>query len=89
MAIVDATRELEPGAGPIGWEGATLTGMLAESERLFAAPLAPVCSPKLRSGPLPLSSPADLQRHTLLRDEVTKARSEELGSDKKKEPANV
>jgi LysR family glycine cleavage system transcriptional activator len=43
-----------------------------QSERLFAAPLAPVCSPRLRGGPLPLASPADLQRHTLLRDEVTR-----------------
>ena len=35
MAIVDATRELEPGAEPIGWEGRRLGEMLAESERLF------------------------------------------------------
>jgi N-methylhydantoinase B/oxoprolinase/acetone carboxylase alpha subunit/acetone carboxylase gamma subunit len=36
MAIVDATRELEPAAGAIGWGGARLDEMLAESERLFA-----------------------------------------------------
>jgi N-methylhydantoinase B len=36
MAIVDATRDLEPReARPIGWDGRTLTEMLAESERLF------------------------------------------------------
>jgi N-methylhydantoinase B len=37
MAIVDATRELEPReAAGIGWEGKRLDEMLAESERLFA-----------------------------------------------------
>ena len=37
MAIVDATRELEPReGGPIGWDGASLNQMLALSERLFA-----------------------------------------------------
>ena len=37
MAIVEATRELEPrDAAPIGWEGRRLDEMLAESERLFA-----------------------------------------------------
>ncbi len=37
MAIVDATRELEPQErAPIGWDGARLTEMLAESERLLA-----------------------------------------------------
>jgi N-methylhydantoinase B len=37
MAIVEATRELEPAeARPIGWEGRRLDQMLAESERLFA-----------------------------------------------------
>ena len=36
MAIVDATRELEPReARPIGWDGKRLDEMLAESERLF------------------------------------------------------
>ena len=36
MAIVDATRELEPReARPIGWEGKRVDEMLAESERLF------------------------------------------------------
>src|SRR3954471_3768858 len=36
MAIVQATRELEPQARPpIGWEGKRLDAMLAESERLF------------------------------------------------------
>ena len=36
MAIVDATRELEPReARPIGWDGRRLDEMLAESERLF------------------------------------------------------
>lgn len=36
MAIVDATRELEPREEPIGWEGRRLDEMLVESERLFA-----------------------------------------------------
>ena len=37
MAIVEATRDLEPPAGtPIGWDGRRLDEMLAESERLFA-----------------------------------------------------
>ena len=37
MAIVDATRELEPREGAaIGWDGRRLDEMLAESERLFA-----------------------------------------------------
>src|SRR5215210_8790395 len=37
MAIVDATRELEPrAAAGIGWGGKRLDEMLAESERLFA-----------------------------------------------------
>jgi N-methylhydantoinase B len=37
MAIVDATRELEPReAAGIGWDGKRLDEMLAESERLFA-----------------------------------------------------
>jgi N-methylhydantoinase B/acetone carboxylase alpha subunit len=37
VAIIDATRELEPReAGGIGWDGKRLDEMLAESERLFA-----------------------------------------------------
>ena len=37
MAIVDATRDLEPHeADGIGWDGKRLDAMLAESERLFA-----------------------------------------------------
>src|SRR6266516_2754190 len=37
MAIVEATRDLEPRERePIGWEGKRLDQMLAESERLFA-----------------------------------------------------
>src|SRR6476620_6044314 len=37
MAIVDATRELEPREAPgIGWDGQRLDEMLATSERLFA-----------------------------------------------------
>lgn len=36
MAIVDATRELEPEGPAIGWDGRRLDEMLAESERLFA-----------------------------------------------------
>jgi N-methylhydantoinase B len=36
VAIVEATRELEPREGkPIGWDGRRLDEMLAESERLF------------------------------------------------------
>ena len=36
MAIVDATRELEPTPERgIGWGGRTLNGMLEESERMF------------------------------------------------------
>ena len=37
MAIVDATRQLEPrDARPLGWDGRRLTEMLEESDRLFA-----------------------------------------------------
>src|SRR6476619_8280034 len=37
MAIVEATRELEPAeARPIGWDGRRLDEMLTESDRLFA-----------------------------------------------------
>ena len=37
MAIVEATRELEPQeVRPIGWDGMRVDEMLAESERLFA-----------------------------------------------------
>ena len=36
MALVDATKQLEPEAEPIGWDGKPLKGMLDESERLFA-----------------------------------------------------
>jgi N-methylhydantoinase B/oxoprolinase/acetone carboxylase alpha subunit/acetone carboxylase gamma subunit len=37
MAIIDATRELEPReAAGIGWDGKRLDDMLADSERLFA-----------------------------------------------------
>ena len=36
MAIVEATRGLEPPAEGIGWDGKRLDEMLAESERLFA-----------------------------------------------------
>ena len=36
MTIVDATRELEPGAAGIGFDGKRLDEMLAISERLFA-----------------------------------------------------
>ncbi|MEX2253540.1 MAG: hydantoinase B/oxoprolinase family protein [Thermoleophilaceae bacterium] len=37
MAIVDATRELEPReARPLGWDGRRLAEMLADSERVFA-----------------------------------------------------
>ena len=36
MAVVQATRELEPRERrPIGWDGRTLLAMLADSERLF------------------------------------------------------
>jgi N-methylhydantoinase B/oxoprolinase/acetone carboxylase alpha subunit/acetone carboxylase gamma subunit len=34
--LIEATRELEPQAPPIGWDGKRLTEMLEESERLFA-----------------------------------------------------
>ena len=36
MAIVEATRELEPPRAAIGWDGKRLDEMLATSERLFA-----------------------------------------------------
>ena len=37
MAIVEATRALEPrDREPIGWEGKRLDQMLADSDRLFA-----------------------------------------------------
>ncbi|MGZ5411466.1 MAG: hydantoinase B/oxoprolinase family protein [Solirubrobacterales bacterium] len=36
MAMVGATRELEPEARPIGWDGRTLRQMLEDSDREFA-----------------------------------------------------
>lgn len=39
-------------------------------EHLLAEDLFPVCSPRLRKGPLPLKKPADLAHHTLLHDET-------------------
>ncbi|MGI8805357.1 MAG: hydantoinase B/oxoprolinase family protein, partial [Thermoleophilaceae bacterium] len=36
MTIVEATRELEERAAPIGWDGRRLTEMLADSDRLLA-----------------------------------------------------
>ncbi len=36
MTVVDATRELEPQAEPIGWDGRRLDQMLADSDRQFA-----------------------------------------------------
>jgi len=42
------------------------------AEFLFGASITPVCSPGLRAGPPRLVEPADIPRHTLLRDEVTR-----------------
>lgn len=56
----------------IRWHALDRTEPGLQSELLFAAALAPVCSPQLRAGPVPLAAPADLQHHTLLRDEVTR-----------------
>ena len=36
MAIVDATKQLEPEAKPIGWDGRSVKQMLEDSDRLFA-----------------------------------------------------
>ncbi len=36
MAIVDATKQLEPDAKPIGWDGRSVKQMLEDSDRLFA-----------------------------------------------------
>jgi LysR family transcriptional regulator, glycine cleavage system transcriptional activator len=41
-------------------------------EPLFLSAIMPVCSPRLRDGPPRLARPADIRRHTLLRDEVTR-----------------
>jgi LysR family glycine cleavage system transcriptional activator len=40
------------------------------SELLMKEEIAPVCSPKLRDGPAPLNSPADLKYHTLIHDDL-------------------
>jgi len=60
--LVDLTREgfdcgVRHGLGQ--WPGLS-------AERLFQAPLAPVCSPDLLAGDNPLRTPADLASHTLL-----------------------
>ena len=39
------------------------------SERLISEAVIPVCSPKLLDGPIPLRTPADVGRHTLLHDD--------------------
>ncbi len=52
-----ADLEIRHGAG--GWPG-------MRAERLSWDTVFPVCSPSLRNGPVPLVSPADLSRHTLL-----------------------
>ncbi len=39
-------------------------------ERLLTEDLFPVCSPELLHGPIPLHTPSDLARHTLLHDEM-------------------
>lgn len=36
------------------------------ADRLFQAAIVPVCSPSLLKGPVPLTEPADLARHTIL-----------------------
>ncbi|WP_375737878.1 LysR substrate-binding domain-containing protein [Pseudomonas boanensis] len=41
-------------------------GSAVEAHRLFDEALIPVCAPQLIAGPLPLNTPADLGRHTLL-----------------------
>jgi len=56
----------------IRWHALDAAAPGLQSELLFAAPLAPVCSQKLRDGPLPLASPTHLHHHMLLRDEVTR-----------------
>lgn len=64
--LVDFAREddvdcaIRHGRGP-GWPG-------CESDLLIAEDFAPVCSPKLLDGPIPLNEPADLAQHTLLQD---------------------
>ncbi len=63
--VVDLSREdvdfgIRTGAGD--WPG-------LRADRLFAYDLIAVCSPELRDGPVPLETPADLARHTLLHSE--------------------
>lgn len=63
--LVDFARDdvdcaIRHGRGPV-WPG-------CESDLLIAEDFAPVCSPKLLAGPIPLDEPADLARHTLLQD---------------------
>ncbi len=64
--LVDFGREddvdcaVRHGRGP-GWPG-------CDTDLLIAEDFAPVCSPKLLDGPIPLREPADLAQHTLLQD---------------------
>ncbi len=56
----------------IRWHRADWRAADLAIEPLFLSPITPVCSPWLRDGPPRLVSPADIRRHVLLRDEVTR-----------------
>jgi LysR family glycine cleavage system transcriptional activator len=62
--LVDFAREDVDAAVRYGrgnWPGLRI-------DRLMRENLFPVCSPKLRRGPIPLKTPADLLQHTLMHD---------------------
>jgi LysR family glycine cleavage system transcriptional activator len=56
----------------IRWHRADWKAPQLAIESLLLSSLMPVCSPQLRDGPPRLAHPADIRRHILLRDEVTR-----------------
>lgn len=56
----------------IRWARADWNEPELRTELMFQSPISPVCSPALRDGPPRLKAPADIPRHTLLRDEITR-----------------
>jgi LysR family glycine cleavage system transcriptional activator len=66
IALVDFARDevdLAVRYGHGRWPG-------VKAERLLSLDTAPVCSPTLLAGPVPLRTPEDLKRHTLLHDDL-------------------
>lgn len=64
--LVDFSRDVDVDCAIRFGRGPTWPG--AESELLIDEDFAPVCSPKLLKGPIPLKTPQDLAEHTLLHD---------------------